>query len=590
MKKYLITIKAIFLILIPGITETMAQKDTTRLKQEVEVTKAYQPTVSEAVKINDVPSVKPEQTEPPVFNYSIFSKPVFSTFSPTPVPAAKMVGNQSVDSNIGLLRLGAGNYLTPYGELFINSKPDKNSNFGMHFKHLSSNGKLKLINNDKVKAHESENFASVFGKKYYRNSTLSGSLSFDRNAFNYYGYHGEILTDEQKEMIIPAFDDKQYFSKGIADIGIKSEIISQYLFNYDFGIKMQYLKSKTGQTESNALFKANMNKKFGDILGTINSSAVYISTDSIWNNTSNKFGSKQQIFININPSIGLTSDIAGIRAGLNSTMFFDDDADAKLLIWPNVKANWSAIPEYLTIFASADGFLKQNSYSEITAENKYVDPFHDIKSSNNKLVLSGGLKGKFTRKTNFLAEASYSMIDDQHFYITTTSNYFVNLTSNLRKYNNTFSWMYDDVNALKLTGELLHSVSEKFSLHLKGNYYSYKTENIEKAWNMPNYDFTVSTVFNPEGPLKFTADIFLIGERTALISDYNLSLSSLSGNTLHKVELDRIIDLNAGIDYKFSEKLSFFGKLNNFGFQKYEQWLGYTSKGVNGLIGLSYSF
>jgi hypothetical protein len=57
-----------------------------------------------------------------------------------------------------------------------------------------------------------------------------------------------------------------------------------------------------------------------------------------------------------------------------------------------------------------------------------------------------------------------------------------------------------------------------------------------------------------------------------------------------EVAMDPIIDLNAGAEYKFSDKLNFFVKLNNFGFQKYEQWLGYTNKGFNCMAGISYSF
>ena len=54
--------------------------------------------------------------------------------------------------------------------------------------------------------------------------------------------------------------------------------------------------------------------------------------------------------------------------------------------------------------------------------------------------------------------------------------------------------------------------------------------------------------------------------------------------------MDPIIDLNAGVEYQFNDKLSFFTKLNNFGFQKYEQWLGYTNKSFNALVGASYKF
>ena len=69
-----------------------AQQPDTKLKQEVEVTKAYQPSVSDAFKINDIPKIEEEATEKPVFEYSISSEPVFSTFSVKPVQAATMVG------------------------------------------------------------------------------------------------------------------------------------------------------------------------------------------------------------------------------------------------------------------------------------------------------------------------------------------------------------------------------------------------------------------------------------------------------------------------------------------------------------------
>ncbi|MDP3435195.1 MAG: hypothetical protein Q8T04_19825, partial [Bacteroidota bacterium] len=50
-----------------GSLNTMAQQETTKIKQEVEVVKAYQPTISEVEKINDIPKIKTEQTEAPVF-------------------------------------------------------------------------------------------------------------------------------------------------------------------------------------------------------------------------------------------------------------------------------------------------------------------------------------------------------------------------------------------------------------------------------------------------------------------------------------------------------------------------------------------
>ena len=162
----------------------MAQKDTVKLRQEVEVSKNYQPSILEVEKINDIPKIKAEQTEPPTFDYSIFSKPVYGTFDLTPVAAAKMVGESKPEMENGLLKLGFGTFLTSYGELFYNAQPDKKSNFGMHFKHLSSFGKVKLLNEEMVKAPQTENVAEIFGQKFFKRSTLSGTLAFNRESFN----------------------------------------------------------------------------------------------------------------------------------------------------------------------------------------------------------------------------------------------------------------------------------------------------------------------------------------------------------------------------------------------------------------------
>ena len=571
--------------LLMGAGNAMAQKDSLKLKQEVEVVKAYQPSILDAQKINDIPQIKPEQTEAPTFDYSIFSKPVFSTFDPTPVAAAKMVGDPKEPLGLGLLKLGLGNYLTPYGELFFNAQPTKKSNFGMHFSHLSSSGKVKLLNEDLVKAPESENTAEIFGKKFFRKSTLSGSLAFDRKAFTYYGYAGDRLSDALKEEMIPYFQDKQYFSKGTATFHLKSETLSTAELNYDFGAKYHYFISKTGQTEHEVVLSGDVSKNIDNALGLLSASLTVYKADSIMNRFYSEFGKKQQTILRANPSVMWSTENASLQLGLNTAIILDIDTDADLKIWPKVKAEWSPVPQVLTLFAGVDGHLQHNTYSAIAAENPYVDPYHDVANTNYKYIVSGGFKGKLTSKTNYVAEASYSAIEKQHFYILYGQDVF-NLSSvGPRSLNNTFDWVYDDVNILKLSGEIMHSVSDNFSVRLLGNYYSYDLKSIAKPWQMPDFDFTLSGVYKPTEQIKFTADIFAVGKRSALISELpNSSKPSLV------VNMDPIIDLNVGAEYQFSPKLNFFAKLNNFGFQKYEQWLGYTNKGLNWMAGISYSF
>jgi len=575
-----------------GSLNATAQKDTTKLKQEVEVSKNYQPSILDVEKINDIPKIKTEQTEPPTFDYSIYSKPVYSIFDLTPVAAAKMVGDPKPELENGLLKLGLGNDLTAYGELFYNVQPDKNSNFGMHFMHLSSSGKVILLNDDHVKAPESENVAEIFGKKFFKKSTLSGTLGYNRKAFKYYGYTGTALTDADKDLVIPYFEDKQHFSQVIGDVRLKSGKTYSSDINYDLGFNYHYLISnplqnlirKIEQKEHQSIFSADLSKKFDKTIGLLNTSFTYYRVDGITNRFLNALGLKQQTVIRVNPSVMWKSDDALLQLGVNSTMVFDKDVDSQLFFYPKAKAEWSPVPNILTLFAGVDGYLQHNTYSTIANENPYVDPFHDIANAKFAYILNGGFKGKLSSKTNFVAQATYSLIKNQHFYYLESSN-FTNPLSTTSRLNNTFSVLYDDVKVLKLSGEVLHTVTENFSIRLLGNFYSYELSTLEKPWQMPVSEVTFSGIYKATDQLKFNADIFFVGSRDGLVMD-----PIFPATTTRKVVMDPIIDLNVGAEYKFTDKLSFFVKLNNFGFQKYEQWLGYTNKGFNGLAGLSYLF
>lgn len=575
--------------LLMGAFNSMAQQDSTKLKKEVEVTKAYQPTIQEAQKINDIPQIKPEQTEAPTFDYSIFSKPVFTTFDPTPVAAAKMVGEPRPELGNGLLKLGMGNYQTPYGELFFNARPDKKSNFGLHFSHLSSSGEIKLMNDDVVKAPESMNSGEIFVERFLRKSTLNGNLAFDRKAFSYYGYAGDQLTGEQKEQMIPWFGRKQYFAKGTASIRLKSETPASGGVNYDFGAKYHYFASKTGQSEHEFVASGDVSKKFDQALGMLNASMTVYKVDSVLSRYTGTFGKINQQVLRVNPSVKWAGEVASLQLGLNVTAVLDSKTDAKFYLSPKAKAEWSPVPQILTLFAGVDGHLQQNTYSAIAAENPYADPYHDVANTNFQYIVSGGFKGKFTPKTNYVAGASYSVVKDQHFNFLESQN--LSLAGESQKLNNTFSYLYDDVDVLKLSGEVLHSVSDDFTFHLLGNYYSYKLKTIEKPWQMPNLDFTLSGIYKPNDKFKFTADIFLVGKRTALLFErITQNLPNVKINPYTEVAMDPIIDLNVGAEYLFTKKLTFFFKLNNFGFQRYEQWLGYTNKSFNWLTGISYRF
>ncbi len=110
---------------------------------------------------------------------------------------------------------------------------------------------------------------------------------------------------------------------------------------------------------------------------------------------------------------------------------------------------------------------------------------------------------------------------------------------------------------------------------------------------MPSWDANFSVGYKVNEQLSLSADIFLIGQRKALIIEEQnpLDLTLAATGPMYKSNnLDTAFDLNVKGNYQITSKFSVFAQLNNFGFQKYQQWFGYPVQSFNFLAGVSYSF
>ena len=158
--------------------------------------------------------------------------------------------------------------------------------------------------------------------------------------------------------------------------------------------------------------------------------------------------------------------------------------------------------------------------------------------------------------------------------------------------DNTFKVLYDNIDRLKLNAEVFHASSDKVDLTASVNYYNYKLDEQEEAWNLPKWDANFNIGYKVNEQLSLSADIFLMGERKALIIEYpgdprqDISLAPIYKSN----NLDTAFDLNVKGNYQITNQFSVFAQLNNFGFQKYQRWFGYPVQSFNMLAGISYSF
>jgi len=527
-------ILAIFFIF--NISTVFGQQDTT-ISREVEVVKSYTPTIRDAYKINEMPGIEEEEQEKPTFNYSIFSQPIYNTFSVNTLKAATFASEPDDDHGFGLVKAGVGNYNKPYGEVFFNSQNIKNSIFGLHGKHLSSHAKIKLEGGDKVKAPFSENNAEMFIKHLARNSVLSVNLSFDHKGFNYYGYPVDsvpaVLKEEDQE--INYFGTRQAFSKGALNINLDNTDADIDEFAFDFNFLYHYFGTKTEQREHFGEFIADVRKPLESGIGFLEAGATFVRANNIYNYSMLDISSNQQIWLMAKPAWRFGGDVANVKVGINAWFVMDDDTDTKAKIAPNVRLNFVPAKEVISIFAGVDGNYNNNHYSKIAYENPFVAPMHDVRNSFEKLRVFGGFDGKFAPKTNFKLSAEYAMTDSEHFYYLYEHVYpTAGPLPSPSIINNHFDMQYDNMKRTKFNVEIFHSSSEKLDLLISGNYYIYKLDSLDEAWNKPNWEAKLALGYKISDQLTVSTDVFLTGERKALIVETNGFDSRQNPNKLDK--------------------------------------------------------
>ena len=581
---------ALAAILLIPIISVQAQTDTT-LRREVEVVKSFTPAAMDAQKINEIPEIKDTEFKKPNFDYSIYSQPVFSTFSVTSLQAATIVGKPKEEVGFGLLRLGAGNYNKPYGEFFFNNKNQKNSIFGLHLKHLSSHGKINLEGGDRVKSPYSDNEAEMFIKHMFRKSTLSFNLGVDHDGYNYYGYPVTAMPT-QIEDYSPYLGDRQTLTKGKININLQNLSKGKSDPSTGFDFLYHHLGTKTGQREHFGNFTMNFKRPSDRLTFLIDAGAEYSQTSQLYIDTTNTAATRKQTWIFGKPAILFGNETINLKLGVNAWMTFDNQYKTNFRLTPNVRFNFAPVKELINVFAGVDGQNYHNYYSAIAYLNPYIDPELAVKNHFEKFRIYGGFDGKFATNTNYKIQVDHSTFVGHPFFVmnqTTvwgTTDGESSMLLEIPMVNNVFDVVYDDMKKLKFNGEIVHSMGDKLNLLVSASVYKYTMSHEEKPWHLPAWDANLGISYMVTDRFRVASEIYAIGKRHALLRESDPEKQNLN----QVIPMNMLIDMNARGVYDITGKLSVFAQLHNFGFQKYEQWLGYPSQSFNFLGGLSLSF
>lgn len=552
-----------------------AQKKDENIGTEVvNVVKPYTPTISDAFKVKETPSLDDEETQKKEnIKYTIFSFPVASTFAPAKGKAAGVDKSPQEKIFSNYLTLAAGNYGTVNAELFVTENVSNTDYFGGSLRHSSSQGGIDgVVLDDKFM---NTTLDLTYGS---RTNTMNwnADLGYQHQIYNWYGFYPGTITPET----LATIDEQQtYHTLYVGGrLGLNNIL-------KESSVKFTRFWDAYGSAENRFVAKPSL--EFDIVEQKIKADFVldYISGSFDKNMVGNagiKYG-----FTNVGfqPSIKIQKDDLTVNAGVG---FFysaaQEQGESKFFIYPQVTGSYRVVGDLMIFYAGLEGGLKQNSYRDFVQENFFVSPTLMVAPTDQKYDIYVGLKGKLANSVSYNIRGSYLNEDNRALFKSNGYEELVGFEG--YQYGNSFNVVYDKLKTVSFFGELKADFSKNVAFGINGTFSSYSTDVENEAWNLPALKLGASLDVNITQKWYAGTNVFFVGERKDFA--HFASLTQPTFDT--EVTLDSFFDLNAHIGYKHSERLTFFLKGNNLANQDYQRWLNFPVQGIQVLGGANYKF
>jgi hypothetical protein len=566
-------LKHIFLaIVILSVTITSAQERENDSIDggTVNVVKPYMPTISDAFKIKEIPTLNDSTTvNKKVIKYNIFSIPVASTFTPAKGKAATVDKEKSVKLYDNYASLGVGSYTTILGEVYLNHAISRTERVGGYFSHHSSAGDIEGVNFD-------NNFSEMGLNAHYtqkqRDYSWKVEGGFQLQSFNWYG-----LPDQD----IDVFDvGHSFYTANIGgNIQFDDAIINKGSVLYRrFG-------DDQDSGENRFLLKSGFDVPVADVVINTEVTIDYLGGSFDKNYFSDDELNYSNIIFGLAPSYQMKQDDLTLNLGVNLVYLNDTEAsDGRFFIYPNITASYRLVDELLIAYGSIEGGLNQNSYYDFAQENPFVSPTLFIVPTDQAYNASVGIKGKLSNSMSYNVSGHYFADNNRALF---RSNAAIGGAGENYQFGNSFGIAYDDVKTFAIGGELNVDINRNFKLGLKAEYFAYNTENEAEAWNLPDIEASAFLDIQIDKHWFAGANLFFVGERKDLLIGVG---GPLILPTATQVTLKSYFDANANVGYKITNQLSAFVKANNIANQNYNRWVNYPVQGIQFLAGATYQF
>ena len=574
--------KIIILLVLLTAQFSIAQKKNESIGTEtVNVVKPYSPTISDAFKVKETPSLDDSGNQPKeVIKYSILSVPVASTFTPSKGKAEGVEKAKKERLFNNYATLGLGNYSTLNAELFVNQDLGNNDYLAGMFRHHSSQGGIKDVElNDEFY----DTAINIGYGQNNRDNSWNIDLGYQNQIYNWYGLpsdFGSTIPDQRYDLVNSINPDHSYNTFWI---GGNAEFTESIFSN--LSTKFTHFSDSYSSSENRFFVKPTFTVDVMDQAIKTNVIVDHVSGSFKNNYLQDNTEALKYSFTNvgIEPSFVINENDWTLELGAG--VFYSADSENsgnKFYIYPKVNASYKLVGDLMIFYTGVNGGLTQNSYADFVTENPFLSPTLNMRPSSTQYNVFAGLKGKLANNVNYNLTGSYMNEKDKALF--KANDYTEVITNEDYAFGNSFGVVYEDIRTFRFYGELKADFSQNVTFGINGTFNSYNTDNAVEAWNLPTMKLSSTLDVNITKQLYAGLNVFYVGERK------DMQVNSGIMANYAPITLKSYFDANAHVGYKFNERLTFFLKLNNIGNQAYEKWLNYPVQGFQVLGGANYKF
>ncbi|MGL4293267.1 MAG: hypothetical protein ACRCSQ_06820 [Bacteroidales bacterium] len=600
---------------LPAVAQT---KDST-LVREMTIEKEYNPIVRDADKITRMPEVEAPQANRTKVEYA---NPTLNGTSRQELQVLE-VGDVNTgypfSHKRGYLNLAGGNYLNLQGDLgfrFIDTNKDV---FGVEYKHASSKGDVKFVEESwgKSKRKVNDNFANLYYHHRFNNLLLKTNVSYDYEAFNFYGKNrselDSVIARYPENAIRPdylPFVD-QTLQRVDLNFGLHTLHKGEWDYKMNFGFTafsqdFPDIKEKTISVLLGLAKQTGDKWAFGMDLDT---RFLVYSGESVKNDWTTEFAYKNMGTVSIRPQMKYDNG-SNLKADLGVRVDLAMGRSPYVGVAPDVRLNWE-MAEHWLLYADLTGGIAQYSLNDLTRENRYYCSYYQNKNSYNIADLKFGIRSNVLSGFWFdiYAQAGYTLNERFEQSRILQMNYLLEEQEGLQagtegfpagtplvdriQWNNVVSAYTADAFSWTVGLKMKYQFSNKLKLNFKFEKNGWNVKDGAIASYKPGYEVDFGIRFKPVRKLDLDLNYQMLGDRKASVVETSLFKPIDLDNTDTRIQTYKLKDintLNLKANYAFNDMFNVNASLNNLLGRRQDVYYGMPELGFHFLIGAGLRF